>query len=433
MLQEKVANLLTLEEVDKSIPDRVFVSEKDFQDENFENLKKFLKKYPEGGIYARTVHKLEDQLKGGTGKSIVFYENTIQEVHDVRKVIIDHLRYAKRLSILRQQKFNGLSQEFNPDDMGLLFMPYIKGWNIMAKYVNKEWEFGISGIPENGEEFPPRLFTKKSIEEMAVILQNLQRDLRRIVDPLIERCDRLTNHLYKKKGNDKYEYEFVYNSKAKVIYTVQARDISKIIGNMKTMECGFDLSYPSLDLADWQCVRNPARYRKRPVYIIDEKLVEGVEYLSKANKHIEFLLQVQEQFIDFALEHENLGVIALDASKSNDSVLSLNQKGIYDKELPRELIYSLGEYGFTTLHAGDLYAPLIDESDLLICPATPGKGADPHIVFGIDNLNVPFIAVKYFGREDYLLRDFLRTNKINNGSLVGVDVSGSDGKIFALK
>ena len=60
-----------------------------------------------------------------------------------RKRIIKMGKTVKKLSILRQQKFNH-APELDLEDMGIIVMPFIEGNGVMAKMLGNAWEFGYS-------------------------------------------------------------------------------------------------------------------------------------------------------------------------------------------------------------------------------------------------------------------------------------------------
>lgn len=431
MEPQKVRFLDLLDGFDDSIPDRLYVSHDDFERLKIGPLEKFLPKYKDRRIISRSVHKLEDELKAGTCRSKSDWLDTIDDALRVRDEIIQNLRYGRSLSIQRQQKFNALTPDFNPDHIGILYMPVIEAWNIMAKFLDGEWEFGISRVrdPDIANKiYQPRLITKKTLDDEVSFGSKYWPQIFRAIRPLTEHCDRLRKYLINKTGNEHYELELLFDPENRTVSTVQVRDISRFIDQAPYQEEQFDLTCPSYKADRVVWFREPQEYRKRVIYLIDEREIYGPKYGATQDEHFEFLLKIQEEFKKFALEHEKFGVVALHPRESRSSCNHL-----LDFDKPPELMYQYNDDKITSDHFGELYYPLVEESDLLICPTTIGYGADPHGKFGIENFNSPLLTLTFSGREDFIIFNMAQNTGLKTGSSIGTQVKGEKGKFYFLK
>jgi hypothetical protein len=117
-----------------SVPDFLYVPAENFQNNDFAELEVFLEKFQDNfKIIARSAHPDEEYFKGGTFDSITTYSD-IGGIKYARKRMMKSARTAKCLSIKRQQKFNR-APEVDPEQMGVIVMPFIDGSSVMAKMI----------------------------------------------------------------------------------------------------------------------------------------------------------------------------------------------------------------------------------------------------------------------------------------------------------
>ncbi|MEC7541394.1 MAG: hypothetical protein VX759_10465, partial [SAR324 cluster bacterium] len=106
-IPEKPRLLGILKDAGFDVPDFLFMSGEDFDQGNFNKLKDFLDHSCSSfKVIVRSAHPLEDRFKGGTFDSL----ETNCDVNGIlyaRNRITKLARHAKRLNILRQQRFHG--------------------------------------------------------------------------------------------------------------------------------------------------------------------------------------------------------------------------------------------------------------------------------------------------------------------------------------
>ena len=140
-MPEKARLLKKLTEGNFNVPDFLYVPAKNFENEDFGELEKFLEKHRESyKILARSAHPKEEFYRGGTFDSLPTYAD-VGGVKYARKRIIRMALTTRRLSFKRQQKFYH-APEIDPEATGIIVMPLIEGTSVMAKMVGDYWEFG---------------------------------------------------------------------------------------------------------------------------------------------------------------------------------------------------------------------------------------------------------------------------------------------------
>jgi hypothetical protein len=240
-------------------------------------------------VIARSASR-EGFFKGGTFDSLETYAD-VGGIKYARKRMIDFAKTAKRLSVLRQQKFNN-APEMNPDDMGVIVMPFISGTSVMAKVVGDHWEFGYSGDRSQKVQSEPYITRTPHDQKLLTVSSDIQRHL-----------------------GFKCEIEYVISEDGD-IHVVQAKDISQI-ETLETKE-----SERSIKLDGVHRVRKRRNYRERPIYVMDSKAVY-LKVISKCEDMVlgcegpqptvDDIVQIISSFEadmeSFALrhEHESLG------------------------------------------------------------------------------------------------------------------------------
>jgi hypothetical protein len=302
-LPEKARVLERLKQGNFNVPDFIYVPALDFEQENFEALNAFLKKHQESfKVLARSAHPEEEHFKGGTFESLETYAD-LGGIQYARKQMIKSVKSTRKLSILRQQKFN-YAPAVDPDEMGVIVMPFIEGLNIMAKMVGGQWEFGYCRDR----------------------LHKVQRD------PYITRTPHDRKLLQISKDIQAYlgfacEIEYVISADNE-IHAVQAKDISHIEILEQTE------SNRSIKLDGIQRIRKRHNYRERMGYVMDntafymsvigkcEELILGSEGPTVGVEDILGIIKTYEATLeDFALKHQRFGVIKL----TTDAVRELYQ------------------------------------------------------------------------------------------------------------
>ena len=138
-LPEKPRLLKQLKMGKFNIPDFIYVSAEDFKNEAFDDLKTFLDSHRESfKVITRSAHPQEEFFKGGTFDSLETYAD-LGGIHYAHTKIINLAKTAKQLTIKRQQKFNH-SPEIDPENMGVIVMPFISGTSVMAKMIGNYWQ-----------------------------------------------------------------------------------------------------------------------------------------------------------------------------------------------------------------------------------------------------------------------------------------------------
>ena len=144
LIPEKARLLDRLKQGKFNVPDFIYVPAFDFKNRHFEPLNTFLRDYQDSyKVIARSGHPLEQYYRGGTFDSLETYADVAGILY-ARKRIINSAKTARRLSFLRQQKFNN-APELDLDELGVIVMPFITGTSVMAKKLGNHWEFGYSG------------------------------------------------------------------------------------------------------------------------------------------------------------------------------------------------------------------------------------------------------------------------------------------------
>jgi hypothetical protein len=202
-IPEKPRLLKQLKKGKFNIPDFIYVSESDFKNEAFDDLKAFLDRHRESfKVITRSAHPQEEFFKGGTFDSLETYAD-LGGIQYARTKIINLAKTAKELTIKRQQKFNN-SPEIDPENMGIIVMPFIGGTSVMAKMLGDHWEFGYCRDRKHKVQLEP-------------YITRTPHDRR-----LIKLSEKIQEHL-----GHRCEIEYVVSEEGQ-IYVVQAKDISHI-------------------------------------------------------------------------------------------------------------------------------------------------------------------------------------------------------------
>ncbi|MGD8944987.1 MAG: hypothetical protein PVJ37_17110, partial [Desulfobacterales bacterium] len=292
-LPEKARLLTQLKNGKFNIPDFIYVSASDFKNEAFDALKAFLVRHRESfKVITRSAHPQEEYFKGGTFDSLETYSD-LGGIQYARTKIINLAKTAKQLTIKRQQKFNN-SPKIDPEDMGVVVMPFISGTSVMAKMIGDHWEFGYCRDRNHKVQREP--YITRTPHDIRLL--QLSKDIQ---NRLGHRC----------------EIEYVVSGEGE-IYVVQAKDISHI----ETLEQ--QQSERSIVMDGIRRIRRNHNYRERPVYVMDNKefylkiigQCEDLVWGRQKSKPIldeilEIITRYQTDLENFALKHQRFGILGL--------------------------------------------------------------------------------------------------------------------------
>jgi len=396
-LPEKARFLHLLKKSGFDVPDFIYVPAADFKSQDFGALKTFLKDHCEGfKVIARSAHPQEEYFKGGTFDSLETHAD-IAGIEYARKRIITLGKTAKRLAILRQQKFNH-APKINFDDMGLIIMPFIDGTSIMAKMVGDEWEFGYSGDRVHKVQSDP--FITKTPHD------------RRLLELSVE---------IQKRLGFKSEIEYVI-SKDGEIHVVQAKDIS----NIEVLHP--QASERSIKLDGVRRIRKRRNYRERPVYVMDRRafyidLISTCEDIVQNNESrettiddaLKVITSYEEELERFSLRHERFAVLGLSVRVPGDlhqiAEHYLDQFPEMQKQLSQELHNHLYQIDY-----------FLAETDTLITKDKIRINMCTHDAYGIDSIRNPMWEVYWkIERHDHVVKEFKRLG-FKTGDSLGIDI-----------
>ncbi len=394
---EKVRLLQKLREGNFNVPPFVYVPAEHFRSKDFHALESFLKEYNAGfKVIARSAHPKEEFYKGGTFDSMETYAD-LEGIRYARERIVQNARTSKRLSILRQQKFSG-APEIDPEEMGVIVMPFMEGISVMAKVLGDHWEFGTCGDR----------------------VQKVQSE------PYITRTPHDVKLLQLSEGIQKYlgfrcEIEFIYPGFGE-IYVVQAKDIS-LVETLEEKEFQH-----SLKLDGVRRIRKRRSYRERPVYVMDnmalyiriigvceDMILGGVEPAPAIDDILEIIFSYERELEDFAVRYERFGVIGYKIQVPAELFQIANH---YLDELPemqKKLSAALKKNMYKIDH-------FLSEADTLIAKDRIRLNLCSHDAYGIDTVRNPLWSVYWHAdRHEQILKEFRRLH-FTSGDTVGIDI-----------
>lgn len=384
------------------VPDFIYVPAVDFQNGRFDALKDFLDAHRESfKVIARSAHPKEDHFKGGTFDSLETYAD-VEGIKYARRRMIAFARTAKRLTILRQQKFN-YAPEIDLEEMGVVVMPFIAGMSVMAKKVGEHWEFGYSGETSQKVESEPYITPTPHDRRLLEISSDIQRCLG-------FRC----------------EIEYVISEDGE-IHVVQAKDISHI----ETLE--LKESERSIKLDGINRIRKRRSYRERPIYVMDSKsfyldIISKCEEMVLGDESrrpgIEDILEIVASFEAgleaFALRYERYAVLGLSIKVPQDLYQVANHYLDEFPSLQKELSSAL----YNNLYKVDYF---MTEADTLIAKDKVRLHLRSHDAYGIDTVRNPKWSVFwYLPRHYQVVKEFRRLG-FKTGDFIGIDI-GPDEK-----
>jgi hypothetical protein len=401
VLPEKPRLLQQLKNGKFNIPDFVYVSASDFANEEFEGLKAFLDRHRESfKVIARSAHPNEEFFKGGTFDSLETYAD-LAGIRYARTKIINLAKTAKQLSIKRQQKFNN-SPEINPEDMGVIVMPFISGTSVMAKMLDNHWEFGYCRDRMHKVQREPYITRTPHDRRLIKLSEKVQKFLG-------HRC----------------EIEYVVSEEGQ-IYVVQAKDISHI----EMLE--LQQSNRSILLDGVRRIRRNHNFRERPVFVMDNKafymeIIGKCEDFvfgdKKARPAIENILEVitayQKRMEDFALRHERFCILGLSIQEPEELYQIANH---YLDDFP-ELQATLSKALHDNLYNIDYF---LSEADTLLAKDKFRVNLCGHDAYGIDTVRNPMWSVYWhMEKHDKMVKAFERMG-FKTGDTVGIEIDSDE-------
>ena len=396
-IPEKARLLEYLKKGTFNIPDFIYVSATDFKKKNFSKLEAFLDIHRKGfKVIARSAHPEEEFFRGGTFDSEETYAD-LDGIIYARKRIINLARTAKRLSILRQQKFNKAPQ-LDLEKMGIIVMPFIEGSNVMAKKIANDWEFGYSQERIHKVRKGPYITNTPHDIRLLLISEKIQKYL-----------------------GFSCEIEYIISRDGQ-IHVVQAKDISKI----DTLE--LEESKRSIKLDGIHRIRKRRNYRERPIYVMNNKafymrviakcedMILGCEGPAPTIKDIiDVINSYKHELEDFALRHQRFGVLGLSIQETDELYQVANH---YLEELPelqKELSLALHDIQYFIDY-------FLAESDTLLTKDKISIHMCTHDAYGIDTVRNPLWSVYWhIGKHEQIAGQIKRLG-FKTGDSIGIDI-----------
>ncbi|MBW2408623.1 MAG: hypothetical protein JRF72_02420 [Deltaproteobacteria bacterium] len=400
-LPEKARLLKLLKNGKFNIPDFIYVSASDFKSENFQGLEAFLDRHRESfKVITRSAHPQEEFFKGGTFDSLETYAD-LGGIKYARKKIINLARTAKQLSIKRQQKFSD-APEIEPEDMGVIVMPFISGTSVMAKMLGDHWEFGYCRDRMHKVQREPYITRTPHDRRLIELSEKIQENLG-------YRC----------------EIEYVVSEEGQ-IYIVQAKDISHI----EMLE--LKQSDRTIQLDGIRRIRKHHNYRGRPVYLMDNRafylriieMCENIVLGSEGPKPtIENVLDIvgvyQSELEDFAMNNQRFAVLGLSIQEPEELYQIANH---YLEDFP-DLQQQLSKALHDNLYKIDYF---LSEADTLVAKDKFRVNLCGHDAYGIDTVRNPMWSVYWhMDKHDQMVREFLRRG-FKTGDTIGIEVDSDE-------
>ncbi len=397
VLPEKIKLLEILKKQGFDVPDFIYLTVEDFKNEDFGRLEAFFEQSCESfKVIVRSAHPLESFFKSGTFDSLETNTDTVG-VKYARKRIVQLAQTAKRLQILRQQKFKS-APEVDPEEMGVIIMPFIEGTKVMAKKMGKHWEFGYTN--ESSHKIQCESYITETPHDMNLLA--LSED--------IQNCLGFP-----------CEIEYIV-SKMSDIHVVQAKDISRV----ELLD--ENVSRRSIRLDGIRRVRKRRNYRERVVYVMDHRalylnIINRCEDLvlgwGDSNCTIDDVLQViydyESELEEFALKHERFCVLGFSIKIPDDLFQIANHYLDDTPELQKRLTRAL----YDNQYKIDYF---LSEADTIIAKDRIRLNLCTHDAYGIDTVRNPVWFVYWkFERQDPVVRE-LGNLGFKTGDVICIDI-----------
>jgi len=400
---QKAELLKKLKQGDFNVPDFIYLAAEDFRNDNFEPLEHFFSKNKHEGDYkviVRSAHPLEEFYKGGTFDSIDTYSD-VGGVKYARKRMIKLAKTSKRLSILRQQKFNN-APELDPEDMNVIVMPFIEGGSVMAKMIGDHWEFGFSRDRTCKVQNEPYITQTPFNRELLQVSEDIQQYL-----------------------GFKCEIEYIITEENE-LYVVQAKDIS----NIEMLE--EEESARSIRMDGLHRIRKRRNYRERPVFVMDnnafllnviskcEDLVIGCEGSPPGIEDILApICDYEKEMEQFALRNHRYAVIGLCILVPED----LRQITFHYLDDTPDLQKTLSKALCENSYKVDNF---LNEADTVIARDKIRLNLCSHDAYGIDTVRNPLWSVYWLNENHTKVVNELRRLGYETGDTVGIDINADE-------
>ncbi len=397
-LPEKARLLEILKQTGFQVPDFMYLSAGDFEKENFTTLGSFLKKSCGSyKIIVRSAHPLESFYKGGTFDSLETNAD-ITGVKYARARILKLARTAKRLNILRQQRFNN-APELDLDQMGVVVMPFIEGAQVMAKQIGNHWEFGYTGDDN----------------------EHIQSESYITITPHDPRLLQMSDDIQKKLGM-RSEIEYIVSPQGE-IYVVQAKDISTVemLEPNKVKQ--------SISLDGIRRLRQRSNYRERVIYVMDnpalyrriierseEWLKNGDEGKNTFEDVLRLISDYEAELESFALKFERFGVLGLKIRVPEDLFQKTNH--CLDAKPKQQQILSDALY--QNQYKIDYF---LSEADTVIAKDRLRLNMCTHTAYGVDTVRNPLWFIHWTpDHHDEIVGKFKKLG-FKTRDLVGIEIN----------
>ena len=397
-IPEKPRLLKILKDDGFNVPDFYFISGEDFDEGDFLELQEFLNRSCTSfKVIVRSAHPQEDRFKGGTFDSLET-NCDITGVQYARNRITKLARHAKRLNILRQQKFNGAPQ-IDIDQMGIMVMQYIEGLQVMAKQLGDQWEFGISGFAK--EKVPVESYiTRRPPDER-----------------LLELSDTIQRYL-----GFRCEIEYILDYSG-VIHVVQARDISLIdLLEQNRFE-------QTLRLDGIRRLRKRNNYRERVIYAMDnpsiyerimamssELLREQERVEEKFGKILKVIEEYEQELEQFSLKYQYYAVLGLKIRIPDElfhkASHCLNELPDYQARLTQVLLENQYQIDYFLSEANTILAK--DRLHLNLCT---------HAAYGVDSVRNPLWFIHWTPEHHDAVVNQFRKLGFKTKDMIGIEIS----------
>ncbi len=396
-LPEKARLLERLKQSNFNVPDFIYVPAIDFEQKNFQALNAFLKKHQESfKVLARSAHPQEEHFKGGSFESLETYAD-LGGIQYARKQMIKSVVSVKKLSIIRQQKFNH-APSVDPDEMGVIVMPFLDGSSVMAKMIGGHWEFGYCRDRLHKVQHDPYITRTPHDQKLLQISDDIQTYL-----------------------GFACEIEYVISADNE-IHTVQAKDISHI-EMLEPAE-----SERSIKLDGIFRIRKRRNYRERMVYVMDntafyisvigkcEDMILGSEGPAIGIEDILDVISTYEATLeDFALKHQRFGVIKLTTDVVRELYPIANH---YLDDVP-DLQKQLSNALHNNRYKIDYF---LSEADTFITKDRIRIDLCGHDAYGINTVRTPvWCAYWNLDRHEKIVNEFKRLG-FKTGDTIGIDI-----------
>ncbi len=398
---EKTRLLDILQKRGFNVPPFIHLTPQDFDSENFADLEAFLNAHCDGyKVIARSAHIAEEEYKSGTFDSFSTYAD-VGGIKYARKKMIRKASTTKRLSIQRQQHFRS-APSFDPEQMGVLVMPFIEGTAVMAKELGDDWEFGYCRDRSRKIQREPYI-TRVPHDRRLVQLS------KKIEETLGFRC----------------EIEYIVSNKGD-IFVVQAKDISHI----ETLEQ--KESERSITLDGLRRIRKRRNYRERALYVLDNRTFY-INLISKCEDmvlgcqgpkpRIEDLVATVKSYESemerFALQHNRYAVLGLSIQEAEELYQIASHYLDDNPEIQAQLSKALHD----NVYQVDIF---LAEADTLIAKDKLRINLGSHDAYGIDTVRNPLWSVYWhLDKHDAMVKEFRRLG-FKTGDHVGIEVNAEN-------